>query len=153
MSVSLQNQAIQPSLFVTHGSSLPLGNALCGLWHKQDSKPALRITQYVVVCNFNAPKPTTICSFFILDFPGLFSACAAAYPRAFSPRRHRIFKVESGINKVHSGLQITIRIVTFSESTFMQLTQGEIRNKEMPFRIADDKNLQGSFEQISPRFL
>lgn len=37
LSTLLQNQAIYPSLFVTHGSSLPLGNALCGFRHKQDT--------------------------------------------------------------------------------------------------------------------
>lgn len=35
--ISLQNQAIYPSLFATHGRGLPLGNALGTFRHKQDS--------------------------------------------------------------------------------------------------------------------
>ena len=36
LSILLQNQAVYPSLFATHGSRLPFADALCGLWHKQD---------------------------------------------------------------------------------------------------------------------
>ena len=81
---------------------------------------------------------TTICRFFNPDYSGSFSACAATHHVVFSPQKYCTSKVESGINKGYSALQITIRIVTFSESTSMQLTQGEIRNKEIPFRLADN---------------
>ena len=49
LSISLQNQAVKPLLFATHGGSLPLADALCGLWHKQDSNSGLKITKNVFI--------------------------------------------------------------------------------------------------------
>ena len=63
MSILLQNQAIFPSLFATHGSRLPLGNPLGAFRHKQDSTLDIQITQYVVVDAFNGQKVTAICRF------------------------------------------------------------------------------------------
>ena len=51
LSTLLQNQAIYPSLFVTHGSSLPLGNALCGFRHKQDFHCNVQRNTFVVSSN------------------------------------------------------------------------------------------------------
>ena len=125
-------------VFSAHSRGLALGNSLGAFRHKQDSKPILRITQYVVVRCFSVSNLTTICRFFGSDYSGSFSAYAATHHVVFSPQKCCTSKVESGINKCYSDSQITIRIVTFSESIFVQLAQGEIRNKEMPFRIADN---------------
>ena len=136
-SQSLAKSSDLSAFFPAHRGGLTLADALGGLWHKQDSKPILRITQYVVVCCFRASNMTTICRFFNPDYSESFSACAATHHAVFSPQKYCTSKVESGINKGYSALQITTRLPLTSWARIPFASA--IRHKQIGFIFTANK--------------